>query len=134
MLRISLDLIDSPVLLIPRATGVIYEGQTGGEATLRQAAQGALVPLSREPVDHMPRLREIFEDAPWFGACHAGIDEATAAALDVIFRALPGHSGISVDRARLSESHESWVYVRLGEPTVSLYFGGEAPGEAILYW
>ncbi|MHA7631633.1 DUF6210 family protein [Corallococcus sp. M7] len=96
-------------------TGVLYSNQTGGSTCLHPQAEGAFLPLVDELVAQENLLNQYFTGPKWRGACANGIDEETAQEIDRIL-GLSGSTrelGLRVDRARLTESHEAWVYVEV---------------------
>ncbi|RKG63588.1 hypothetical protein D7V80_30090 [Corallococcus sp. CA054B] len=60
-------------------------------------------------------LRQHFTGPKWQGACANGIDEETAQEIERILglSGVTRELGVRVDRARLAESHEAWVYVEV---------------------
>ena len=64
-----------------------------------------------------------------------GISEATAAYIDQLMQGYWEHRGILVDRNRLTESHEAWVYIDIqfiDDPTPQFVNFGAAKG--VLTW
>ncbi|NOK09641.1 DUF6210 family protein [Corallococcus exercitus] len=101
------------ILLWP--TGILYSNQTGGSMCLQPQAEGAFLPLVDELVAQEDLLRQHFTGPKWRGACGNGIDEETAQEIDRILglSSVTRELGLRVDRARLEESHEAWVYVEV---------------------
>lgn len=118
-------------LIILYPSGVLVSNQTGGSACLRPEAEGIYVPLRAEAIE----LEQYFTGEPWNGACCNGIDHAAANRIDDYLTSVD-HGALaflSVNRQRLHESHEAWIYVNIEEtpPTspLSLFTGfGKASG------
>ncbi|RKI44559.1 hypothetical protein D7Y27_13325 [Corallococcus sp. AB004] len=101
------------ILLWP--TGILYSNQAGGSFCLQPQAEGAFLPLVDELVAQAELLRQHFTGPKWRGACANGLDEETAQEVDRILGLsfVTRDLGVRVDRARLGESHEAWVYVEV---------------------
>jgi hypothetical protein len=92
------------MLVLEHPSGVHYENQVGGVVCARVTLEGVLVPIDLYS-DAVHEIMNLTYDAG------QGI---TAEAADAIDRALapsPGARYLKVDRARLSESWEAWVFV-----------------------
>ena len=91
-------------------SGVRYTTQTGGTACFHPEAEGVFALLTDDYKRILEHLTEHFEGvrdvAGW-----TGISEATASFIEQVVHGYPEHRGIHVDRERLEESHEAWVYV-----------------------
>jgi hypothetical protein len=127
-LRIRIWETHSLGLILIRETGVIVVNQTNGVACQQSEAEGIYVPLQTD-------AQEIEE----FFAGYERLDNAAADFLDEYFRR-DGHGNLrflSVDRARLNESLEAWVYVNVaqpdGDPRLNLIQGFGKTG-GILTW
>jgi hypothetical protein len=136
--RIRLYNIDAICLIVECDSGVIYQNQVGGLVCFQAEQEGVLAPL-----DVSPEITQLVEDHK-FAQGRQGIDMEAADLLDGIFRSNRALSFLSVDRTRLEESWEAWVYVRIGdvprtpdfEPE-STYFGpiyGFPPGRGVVTW
>lgn len=125
---------ESTGLIVLGRTDIWYQVQSGGYARFQDRAEGFFVPLSSEVVDHYLRLHGYFvEHSPEMRG--EGIDAAAAKFIDAELSRLPGHAGITVDRARLRESREAWVHVVIAEPTLALLLQGFRDSvDAILVW
>ena len=126
--RIRIWEIEGLGLILIRETGVIVQNQTGGLNCIQSEAEGIYVPLQTEA-----------HEIETFFADYETLDSAAADFLDEYFhRDVNGNLRfLSVDRARLHESLEAWVYVNVaqpdGDPRLNLIQGfGETSG--ILTW
>ena len=122
-------------LIILCPTGVLISNQTGGYACLHPEVEGIYVPLLNDAHE----LEAFFTGPKWQGHCYDGIDEETADFIDAfLMRPTGGELAfIRVNRDRLKDSHEAWVYVDVTEPPatqgINLFTGfGIATG--ILTW
>ena len=68
------------------------------------------------------QLHAYFVGPKWGGECRYGIDEESAQFIDGVLAQVPGQSGISVDRTRLRDSREAWIFVNIGEPSLFLLY------------
>ena len=107
MTRASIDLIYMPydmMLLIEYPSGVVYRHQVGGNYCWQAELEGVLAPVdfSDAEVQQVMTLTN--------GVCR--ISAEVADAIDAILAANPRARYLSVDRTRLHESFEAWVYVR----------------------
>jgi len=108
-------------LIIECPSGVVYSNQTGGTSCLRPEMEGVFVPLRNDY--EVPSLKlmspEISFAAYFEGPAHpgtgatGGLSGADADFIDSTLETWHLSSFLSVDRARLRESHEAWVFVRV---------------------
>lgn len=104
-------------LIILRPSGVFYIHETGGYACEHSSAQGVFAPLHSPPDDDQEALLiSHFTISKWDGWCSDGIDEATADYVDYVLSLSPHTSYIKVDRTRLDDCKEAWIYVDVREP------------------
>ena len=108
--EISLYDLEQAAVLLLAENGVVYSNQAGGTACMQPKERGTLIPISNDPP-----LDNFYKGAPPFkltGACQdlVGLDSGAAEALDKILSEAIEHK-IQVDRSRLQESMEAWVYV-----------------------
>ncbi|MFP2957696.1 DUF6210 family protein [Myxococcus sp. 1LA] len=124
------------ILLWP--TGILYSNQTGGLSCLQPQAEGAFIPLVDELVAQAELLRQHFTGPKWQGACSRGIDEETALEIERILGLshVTRELGVRVNRARLEESHDAWVFVDLpAQPERALATVARIPSsQGILTW
>lgn len=133
-------------LIFPCRSGVLYTNQTGGHSCLQPEAEGIFVPLHNDlaiqPVALLgpePELHAYFVGPKHCGwGATSGLDEED---VSEISRILVKHrlGGIlDVDRARLTDSHEAWVYVIVladdAAPFPSFAGFGPYPRPGILTW
>ena len=118
--------------IILRPSGVTYTNQTGGMLCWQPSAEGVLVPFNG---DNLPEqfeqslayeLRSLLWDV-------SRLDAEFADKLDAIFGASINTRMARVDRSRLADSHESWIYVDLDEPEDAL-IAGFGRCKAVLTW
>ena len=110
-------------LIVLRPSGVYYSNQTGGYACYHPMAEGVFIPLGIDTVDQEKELCDYFTGAKWGGWCCEGIDEETAGFIDVLMEKSDLTKSITVDRTRLHDSQEAWVYVDFRN-TATYGFGG----------
>ena len=94
-------------------SGVYYSNQTGGYACLHPAAEGVYVPLNNAAVDQETQLFAYFTGSKWAGWCNEGIDQETADYIDSVLAKSPYTRMLKVNRDRLEDSHEAWIYVKV---------------------
>lgn len=93
-------------------SGVRYSNQTGGYACLHPEAEGVYLPLGDGSSPVATDLNGHFETV-WAGHCYDGIDGETADLIDQLLASTPEMDRFRVERDRLADSHEAWIYVRL---------------------
>ena len=118
------------IILCP--SGVTYTNQTCGTFCLHPSAEGVLAPFNTDS------LAEEFERSLAYKLGSylrnvARLDEELADNIDRILGAHLDTRVASVDRSRLADSHESWIYVDLEEPPDALY-AGFGRCKAVLTW
>ena len=95
-------------LIIEHPTRVLYEAQVAGVACSQALIEGVLVPLELAP-ERVGRLI----------SCTLGIGRVSAEIADAIDQILaeePDTRFLRVDRGRMSESVEAWVFVLVDSP------------------
>lgn len=121
-------------LIILYPTGILFSNQTGGHQCCQPEEEGFFVPLDLD----WPVIERHFTGLPWQGWCYQGLDEATADFLDsqlqVAADTFLACLEMRVDRARLKESMEAWVYVRIKEIESDLLTGFGPCPEGVLTW
>lgn len=125
-------------LIFPRATGIIYANQAGGVSCLQPELEGVYVPIGdpdlASGVGLEPELLAHFTGPEYLGGATDGYD---AEVIDGLLARAHLGASVRVDRERLAESYESWVYVRvLGPATPYANFSGLGPYpcSAVLTW
>lgn len=120
--RINLARANGPGLglIILHSSGVFYTHETGGYACHPSLAQGVFAPLHREADDDQEALLIAHFTGPkWNGWCSDSIDEQDADYVDYVLSLAPATLYLKVDRTRLADSREAWIYVDVHEPTYS---------------
>ena len=128
----SLDGLSQAALIVLMPSGVAYNAVVGGTWCRQEIAEGVLVPFDNDPSLAAPEL-----------ALHAqlrkllweivGLTNELADAVDHLLSKHRFTIGARVDRARLAESTEAWVYVDLRETDHSL-LRGFGNCKAVLTW
>ena len=125
-------------LIVRHPSGVRYTNQTGGYACLHPEIEGVYVPLADAYSEQVSRLAEHFVTR-WGGHCYDGIDAETADFIEQVLRTSWVAENLQVDRTRLEDSHEAWIYVRVpgsadsGNPRLQP-FSGFLDAEGVLTW
>lgn len=120
-------------------SGVRYSNQTGGYACLHPEAEGVYLPLGGENSPVATALNEHFETV-WAGHCYDRIDGETADLIDQLLASVPETDRFRVERDRLANSHEAWIYVRLlavdgvERPAMDFVSGFPAGTLGVLTW
>jgi hypothetical protein len=125
-------------LIIFWVSGVIYHNQTCGHACMQRYAEGVLV-LPTDPVLVSEKPHERYEcpiepllkAMAWESV--SGITDRRATEVDALLKSQPMTTGILVDRTRLRESEEAWVYVTI-EPRDNAVYQGFGSAEGVLVW
>lgn len=124
-------------LIIEHPSGVLYTNQTCGHCCYQPEVEGVFVPFDAEA--SWERLCNYFEGPKYNGSgAMRGIDEEDAAFIESVLRDARLDVSLVVNRERLQESHEAWVFVLIqGEtdsvgPTISGF--GPYPRRGILTW
>ena len=130
------DLPYEVMLILEHASGVTYENQVGGVVCWQATIEGVLAPVDLDP-DVVEQIMNLPYDAG------RGISAEVADALDGVLAASPGGRYLKVDRTRLTESFEAWVFVVADIPESSEhqlqgpYFGaprGFGRSTGVLTW
>jgi hypothetical protein len=96
------------MLIIERPSGVVYQNQVGGNVCEQARLEGVLAPLGLDP----PSIERIMR-------CSYGMQGITGQTADIIDSILASDSEgkyVKVDRLRLEECLEAWVYVIVESP------------------
>ena len=133
-------------LIISWPSGIIYTNQTGGTTCLQPELEGVFVPLRNECTE--PELALIspendlwdyFTNGKWAGTgATSGLDTEDADFIDELLTRVQLFPAIRIDRQRLKESHEAWVFVSItgDESGRSPIFSGfePYPRTGVLTW
>ena len=147
----SISLLDcvGTGLIIQHPSGVTYSNQTGGTACLHPEQEGVYVPLRNDisvPENKLlspeTALLDYFEGPKHRGiGATNGLDAEDADFIDGVLRDWRMADFLEVDRGRLRDSHEAWVYVRIkhdedtGRAFLSLFHGfAPYPKLGVLTW
>jgi hypothetical protein len=136
---VAMMLVEVPTgisLIVKWPTRCAYRNQTGGHTCQQSWAEGLLVPFNAA-WDTELKLAALFDEkSKYLGWCSDGIDENDADKIDALLAehhyCFHGERVVTVDRARLGDSWEAWVHVRIGphpqrHPRLPLSLGGPAP-------
>src|SRR5689334_14638654 len=107
-----ISLFDMPVeimLIVEHASGVIYENQVDGVVCRQAEIEGVLA-----PIDIAPANGERIMALPY--TLGRGQPAEIADAIDAVLASEPGARYLRVDRARLNDSREAWVFVEVDTP------------------
>lgn len=114
------------IVLFP--SGVIYTNQVGGYACLHPEAEGIFVPLSVRHKKISFALQQHFK-GDW-----SHLKESDADVVDKLLRS-DNFDFIGVDRTKLEESFEAWVYVDIAETSEMLpILNGFGRTKGVLTW
>ena len=114
------------IVLFP--SGVIFTNQVGGHACLHPEAEGVFVPLS---VGHKKIL---FALQQHFNSNWHHIEEIDAQVIDKLLRS-DEFEFITVDKTKLEESFEAWIYVDIEEVSETFpLLNGFGKTKGVLIW
>lgn len=128
---------DEVMLVVEHETGVVYQNQVGGTACWQAEMQGALAPLDLSP-EGMSQI----QNYPYLSA-RAGISADAADAIDAVLASQVSTRFLKVDRSRIAESFEAWIYVRVDSKEAGISEGltevcgsiyGFGSGRGVLTW
>jgi hypothetical protein len=105
---------DALMLIVECPSGVRYENQVGGVVCWRGEQEGVLAPIdvggaTLEAIQHLSYPQGI-----------EGITIEIADSIDALLVAETGARMIKVDRARLHQSWEAWIYVEIESPRATV--------------
>ena len=127
--------IRSPVILVPRKTGVTYTNQTCGTGCRQDEMEGFAIPISDEFDDADYEQGLDFRICQLFPDGSSGlIDLKLAEKIQSILASYPESKWIKINFARLEESYEAWLHVTLHENEEYVTAGLPEGQEAILTW
>src|SRR5689334_5814997 len=101
---------DEVMLIVEHSSGVRYLNQVGGVLCWQAEVEGVLAPL-----DATPEVNERIQNCP-YPSGRKGITKEIADTIDALLASHRGTTFLKVDRARLDESWEAWVYVLIDSP------------------
>lgn len=122
---ISLYDLGETALIILDPNGVTYTNQTGGNFCMQPEETGFLSPFGDGEV-LVPQLERIT-----LNACYLTDEQATA--VDRILASYPETRSGRVDRSRLQESNEAWIYL-LVSPDEASAISGFGDVQGVVTW
>ncbi len=143
MIRIRLHDHVGTGLIIECKSGITFFTQTGGKSCGWAELEGVFVPvandLALDGVLISPEwaLSKHFSGPPHFHNYVGGLAESEAVIIEAALHQNLLQRNVTVDRERLSESHEAWVYVIIDQPELAypLFEGiGPFPLRGVLTW
>jgi hypothetical protein len=135
MRRISLWEFRGIGVIVAHPSGVHYSNQAGGYLCSHPEIEGVFLPLAGPDTEWHTQLdQHFFYGEKYAGHCYRGIDEETARFLDVLLASSPVSRGITVDRDRLAESIEAWIYVTIAPGTGDDAIAGFDGATGVLTW
>lgn len=119
-------------LILDYPSGIHYSNQAGGHACLQPTLEGIYVPLRNDILEHSTLMSpatdlwQYFTGPPLLGMGALGLNQRDADHIDAIFTRYRLETLLTVDRLRLSESYEAWVWVTVqdNEGPIGLIHGG----------
>lgn len=125
-------------VIVAFPSGVVYSNQTGGFSCLHPELEGIHLPLGAQPGEE---LFAYFAGSKHRGAgATSGLDDEDAAFIEGVLARHDLSGFVSLDRGRLRESHEAWVWAFVTRDDgdgrgPALFHGlGPYPRAAILTW
>lgn len=131
------DMPDGIMLIVECPSGVRYENQVGGVVCWRGEEEGVLA-----PVDLSSSTIEAIQNCS-YPQGKAGISPEIADTIDGLLATESGARMLKVDRERLDESWEAWIYVQIDAPATTArdfndnYYGsvyGFGTARGVLTW
>ena len=119
-------------LIILQENGVIYTNQTGGVSNVNSFEEGILLPFNNDyTIDSPEELMEFKLSILLYEG--VGLSEHQADQIDAILSSCSDTKCAQVDRTKLNQSMESWVYVNINQDDECLFWGfNKAKG--VLTW
>lgn len=124
--------LDQAALILLSEKGVMYQNQAGGNACMQPKARGILVPVTNNPP--LDNLYKGSLDYKLSSVCKNMIEltDENADQLDALLKSELHGLSIVVDRNRLQESMEAWVFVGIQDGAEDIK--GFEESSAILTW
>jgi len=140
MIRVELQELNGLYVIASHPTHITYTFQCGGYICRNNEMEGFLVSLEyTEPAEEA--LYDYFFNGPkYMGHCYNGIDTDDADQIEEILRIKENGwatNWIKVDRTRLNDSVESWIYIRPEEGSHIPYcynYPTDPNSEMVLIW
>jgi hypothetical protein len=106
---VDLCWLDGLGLIVLHPSGVFYTNQVGGHGCFHPEVEGIFIPLQTDINRYELNTLEQHFKGSW-----AALNEFEANLVDTVMqRSSRDLNWISVDRSRLKDSFEAWVYVKL---------------------
>ena len=118
-------------LIFEYPSGVYYTNQTGGYACHHPVQEGAFIVLDNSRGLNY-KLEDYFTADKWGGHCYSGIDVETADFIDDFLEGI--YDLLRVDRSRLAECEEAWIFVIVQRDEEPHYPEWSIGGRGVLTW
>lgn len=136
--RILLWSLEYAGLIVLYPSGVIYQNQTDGVSCSQDCEEGIFVPLFNIALpneNHETRLGLLHEElAKFFDGYSSPMSPKIADSMDSLLQNYLPLRGIKIDRSRLYESKEAWVYINGVPLDMADYAGFGDSFDAVLTW
>jgi hypothetical protein len=131
-------------LILAYPSGIHYSNQVCGHACLHPTLEGIYVPLANDILENgtlispATDLWQYFTGPKLLGmGAPQGLDQRDADVIDAILARYRIDTLLTVDRLRLGESYEAWVWVKVLDnegPTALINGGGPYPRRGVITW
>jgi hypothetical protein len=112
-MKICLWNLEQAALIILQSSGVTYFNQTMGNTCFQSEAEGILAPITNDPpLDNFYVGSLAYKLQKLTGNKHF-LEESDAEAIDELLATNLGGDTLQVDRTRLRDSYEAWVFVMI---------------------
>lgn len=136
LIEVELQELAGVYFIVAHDTGISYSHQCGGLACIQNTLQGFLVPCFSQSLTISDQLQYHFFEGPKYkGRCYDGLDEDDALVLDRLLTSA-GLDVLSVDRKRLQESIEAWVYLKVDSeiPCFPYCYNSSPTSSVVMIW
>ncbi len=132
--EIELGELTGAYCIVGHPTGVEYGLQCGGLGCLYNRQEGFLLPLE-DSASLVQWLDYHFAGGKYVGHCYSGIDQDDADYIETQLRS-SGIEWLVVDRERLENSVEAWIYMKLAPdyPCVPFCYHSDPATNIVLIW
>jgi Family of unknown function (DUF6210) len=114
-MRVCLWNLEQAALIILQPSGITYLNQTIGNTCFQSEAEGVLAPITNDPpLDNLYFGSLAYKLQKLTGNKHF-LDEPDAEAIDELLATNLGGDTIRVDRTKLKDSYEAWIFVIIDE-------------------
>lgn len=133
-IKIILNYIGEPVLLIPAKSGVLYQNQTWGTQCFQDEIEGNLIPLDSEDKSTVHGIGfGDFVEKMFPKGSSGVITTDMGKEIEKFLGNSATMKGIQIDWEKFEESHEAWLHVIVNDSEFSAY-SGIVDKKAILTW